>query len=1002
MNSLFGIPMDTLMAVFSVAFVAAVGIVAALALRERIFLKLALRNIQRRPGRAGLIVAGLMLGTTIVAAAFNTGDTMTHTVRSTVLTSLGNIDEIISVEGAETEATVFVEAPASDIEYFDEHLFPFVEEAAADSDLIDGVAPAIIEPVAVQDVTTRQNEPRATVFATDPDRMDGFGEIKDVAGGTLSLADLGPSEIYLNDEAANELNASAGDELVVFAANRPTSLRVQAIAGYDGSGTDESAILMPLAAAQELLDKEGRIKHILVSNEGDALSGADHTDDVIAELEPTLTPLNLQAEPSKQDALDLAETLGDTFTTFFVTFGSFSIIAGILLIFLIFVMLAEERKSEMGMARAVGTKRGHLIQMFLYEGLAYDLAAAAVGAFLGLAVAYGMVFVMTEAFATFGLDIRHDFRARSMVVAYTLGVLLTFLVVTISAWRVSVLNIVRAIRNLPDPVLAKGGGLGWVFGVLAILLGALMTIAGVDAEQGAPFMLGTSLVLIGSVPILRRLEVPDRVAYTIPGVALVVWWLLPARTIELIVGDLSADFSIFIMSGLMVVTGATWTVIYNSDLLLRAIMALFGRIRWLAPILKTAVSYPLTSRFRTGMTLAMFTLVVFTVVVMSTVNDAFRAAFDDVETYGGGFDIRATTVTASPVEDLEASIGKSENLNEDDFEVVASQSVLSLELRQANLENEGEFESYPVRGLDDEFIMNNNYEFAIMAEGYESAEEVWQAVAENPGLAVMDPLPVPRRDNFSFGPGVDFRLEGFFIEDDSFEPIKVEVFDPQTSTTFSLTIIGVLTEAVELDFILGVSTSQEKLPATLGERVTPTVHMLALREGVDASATAAVLESAFLENGMEADSMKDKLEDAVAASNTFNYILQGFMGLGLIVGVAALGVISARSVVERRHEIGVLRSIGFKGRMVQLSFLLESSFVALIGIVMGSALGLAIAFNVIDDTRQQPSWENISFAVPWLNLLIIFAIVYAAALVASYLPARQASSVYPAAALRYE
>jgi putative ABC transport system permease protein len=437
-------------------------------------------------------------------------------------------------------------------------------------------------------------------------------------------------------------------------------------------------------------------------------------------------------------------------------------------------------------------------------------------------------------------------------------------------------------------------------------------------------------------------------------------------------------------------------------LLLRAIMALFGRIRWLAPILKTAISYPLTSRFRTGMTLAMFTLVVFTVVVMSTVNNAFRTAFDDVETYGGGFDIRATTVTASPVEDLEASIGDSGNLNEEDFEVVASQSVLSLELRQANLENEGEFESYPVRGLDDEFLMNNNYELAIMAEGYDSAEEVWQAVAENPGLAVIDPLPVPRRDNFSFGPGVDFRLEGFFIEDDSFEPIKVAVFDPQTSTTFSLTIIGVLTEAVELDFILGVSTSQEKLPATMGERVTPTVHMLVLREGVDASATAEVLESAFLENGMEADSMKEKLDDAVAASDTFNYILQGFMGLGLIVGVAALGVISARSVVERRHEIGVLRSIGFKGRMVQLSFLLESSFVALIGIVMGSALGLAIAFNVIDDTRQQPSWENISFAVPWLNLLIIFAIVYAAALVASYLPARQASGVYPAAALRYE
>ncbi len=1003
MNSLFGIPMDTLMVIFSAAFVAAMGMVAALALRERIFLKLALRNIQRRPGRAGLIVAGLMLGTAIVAAAFSTGDTMTHTVRSTVLTSLGNIDEVISVKGAETEATVFVEAPASDVEYFDEALLPFVEEVAAGSDVIDGVAPAIIESVAVQDVTTRQNEPRATVFATDPARMEGFGEIKDVGGGTLSLADLGPNEVYLNDEAANELNASTGDGLAVFAANRSIRLRVGAIAQYDGSGTDGSAVLMPLAAAQGLLEKEGRIKHIIISNEGGALSGADHTDDVIAQLEPTLTPLNLQAEPSKQDALDLAETLGDTFTTFFVTFGTFSIIAGILLIFLIFVMLAEERKGEMGMARAVGTKRGHLVQMFLYEGLAYDLVAAAVGAFLGLAVAYGMVFVMTEAFATFaGVDIMHDFRARSMVVAYTLGVLLTLLVVTISAWRVSVLNIVRAIRNLPEPVLTKGGGLGWAFGVLAILLGVLLTFAGVNAEQAAPFMLGTSLVLIGTVPLLRWMGTPDRVAYTVPGLALVVWWLLPARTLEWIVGELSADFSLFILSGVMVVTGATWTVMYNSDLLLHATMALFGRIRWLAPILKTAVSYPLTSRFRTGMTLAMFTLVVFTVVVMSTVNNAFRTAFDDVETYGGGFDIRATTVPASPVQNLKAAIQESDSLNEEEFDVVAGQSVLSLELRQADLEDADEFESYPVRGLDDEFIMNNNYEFAIVAEGYGSAEEVWRAVAENPGLAVVDPLPVPRRDNFSFGPGVDFRLEGFFIEDDSFEPIKIDVFDPQTSTTFSLTIIGVLKESVELDFILGVSTSQQKLPAALGERAEPTVHMLKLKEGVDASATAEMLDSAFLQSGMEAEAMEDKLADSVAASDTFNYILQGFMGLGLIVGVAALAVISARSVVERRHEIGVLRSIGFRRQTVQFSFLLESSFVSLVGIVMGTALGLAIAFNVIDDSRQQPSWENLGFAVPWLNLLVIFIIVYAAALVASYIPARQASGVYPAAALRYE
>ena len=67
-----------------------------------------------------------------------------------------------------------------------------------------------------------------------------------------------------------------------------------------------------------------------------------------------------------------------------MVFGLFSIAAGILLIFLIFVMLAAERRAEMGMARAIGMNRVHLTQMFLAEGMAYNLGSAAIGALLGL------------------------------------------------------------------------------------------------------------------------------------------------------------------------------------------------------------------------------------------------------------------------------------------------------------------------------------------------------------------------------------------------------------------------------------------------------------------------------------------------------------------------------------------------------------------------------------------------------------------------------------------
>jgi putative ABC transport system permease protein len=153
---------------------------------------------------------------------------------------------------------------------------------------------------------------------------------------------------------------------------------------------------------------------------------------------------------------------------------------------------------------------------------------------------------------------------------------------------------------------------------------------------------------------------------------------------------------------------------------------------------------------------------------------------------------------------------------------------------------------------------------------------------------------------------------------------------------------------------------------------------------------------------MQADSLKKLLADTVAANLTFNRLIEGFMGLGLITGIAALGVITARAVVERRQQIGVLRAIGFQSRMVQLAFLLESSFIALTAIVVGTLLGLVVAFTVIHDAQTTPSWSNISFDVPWLTLGVIFLAVYAVALLTTLAPARRAARIYPAQALRYQ
>ena len=61
---------------------------------------------------------------------------------------------------------------------------------------------------------------------------------------------------------------------------------------------------------------------------------------------------------------------------------------------------------------------------------------------------------------------------------------------------------------------------------------------------------------------------------------------------------------------------------YNADLLLKGLTYVTGRVGKLRPVLVTAVAYPMSAKFRTGLTLAMFSLGIFTLMVMSVLSVA--------------------------------------------------------------------------------------------------------------------------------------------------------------------------------------------------------------------------------------------------------------------------------------------------------------------------------------------------------------------------------------------
>ena len=132
----------------------------------------------------------------------------------------------------------------------------------------------------------------------------------------------------------------------------------------------------------------------LVSNAG-GVEGAAATDQVKDKLQAALGPLTAAGtavETPKQEVLEQAESIGGEFGSLFLFIGSFAIIAGVMLLVNVFVMLAEERKPELGMLRAVGRmRRGRLVRGFIIEGAVYALVASTLGLVAGLGVGRAVV-----------------------------------------------------------------------------------------------------------------------------------------------------------------------------------------------------------------------------------------------------------------------------------------------------------------------------------------------------------------------------------------------------------------------------------------------------------------------------------------------------------------------------------------------------------------------------------------------------------------------------------
>ena len=847
---------------------------------------------------------------------------------------------------------------------------------------------------------TQLSEPALLLSGLEASAVEDFGGLVSSDGETIDFAALPPNSIVLGEAAADELNAAVGDTVIIFVQNQPHERTVAGIAtnslltGYYETGAT-GGYAMPLEEAQQLLGYQDRITFVAVSNRGGVESGVELTDQVVSTLNDALRNQPYTAQAFKQDSLDDAEAAGSAFLNIFLVFGLFSIAVGILLIFLIFTMLAAERQSEMGVARAVGMQRRHLVESFVAEGLAYDLISALVGAILGVLVAFVMAVIMARMFGQ-ALEIRPTVSWRSLVIAYSLGVVVTFVTVVISSWRVSRLNIVRAVRNIPEPRVRRAGRRWLAFGIAGVVFGALFIWRGGSTGSAFPYALGVSLVPSSIAIILRRFGLSPRLVYSIAAAVILVYWLLPPSVEERISPETSGGIEMFFVSGIMLVGSSTVLIIWNADLVTR-FAGLLGRStgRWL-PAVKTAIAYPLAKRGRTGMTIAMFSLIIFSLVMMAAINANIMALLTG-ENAGAGWDVVASQPPINPLPGVTEAL---EEQGADSGMIEASAAVFNVPpaRAQVRLTGDSSWGNYAVNGATAEFMSLSNAPLQTIAEGYGDDAAVWEAVSTDDSLAIIDSFALPT-SGLDFGSETTFSLEGVDPDDTTMEPISVQLRDPATGRVRQIEIIGIIDS--EVSILLGVFIQGEGMLEFFGQPDSIS-YFVRLQPGVDADDAADEIESALLTYGIQADSIDGLLDEAVSQSRSFLMLFQGFMGLGLVVGIAALGVIAFRSVVERRQEIGMLRAIGYRREMVAASFMIESLMITLLGVLSGTLLGLILARNLMASDYFLGGSSDVGFITPWGTIVVFTGISIAAAVIMAFIPARRAASVPVAEALRYE
>jgi putative ABC transport system permease protein len=568
------------------------------------------------------------------------------------------------------------------------------------------------------------------------------------------------------------------------------------------------------------------------------------------------------------------------------------------------------------------------------------------------------------------LRIALQFTARpsALIGGMVIGGVISLLTVWGASLRIGRLNVIRAIRDLPDPPTARSRAQALVAGSVGVAAGGLLLVGGLSQTNWFGVLVGVPLVALGAVPLLRP-ALGARAANSAACAVTLVW----GTTCFIVFPDVFKGTSIptFVVQGLILVAAAVALGATNAGVVGRVVAKVAGPGRSLAP--RLAFAYPVARRFRTSMLLGMYALIVFVLTFLAVFSELFNAQVPRfTEESSAGFDLVIDSNATNPAT-INLLLGEPE---------VRTVAPIVRGTPRFSAAFQPELTAWPLSGFDRNFLRYGHPRLAARLDRFPTDRAAWEEVYDTAEYVFVS--------DFFLDPGGGPPRARVNVGD------RITAFNPQTNDRRELTVAGILSS----DWLdMGVVTGAPLAGEFLAAGAVSNRHFVRLNDGVDVEAAARRLTGEMVRNGVQADSIESVIRLRLQQQEGFIRLMQGYLALGLLVGIAGLGVVMVRAVRERRRQIGMLRAMGFSRAVVRSAFLLEAAFVAVQGILVGVVLALVVSFQLLTNSAVFGE-SRLAFSVPWLALAVLLAASLAASLAATAAPAGQASRIRPAVALR--